>query len=50
VPYTTYNSFGIKDTAANTFVTQYSGQLGVIITYDKDQAKWYLLRNIFKIQ
>ena len=49
VPYTTYNSFGIKDTAANTFVTQYSGQLGVIITYDKDQAKWYHLRNILKI-
>lgn len=49
VPYTTYNAFGIKDTAADTSSLKLSGQLGVVITYDKDQAKWYLLRNILKI-
>lgn len=49
VPYTTANAFGLQDTVGSTSANAFSGQLGVIIAYDKDQAKWYLLRNIFKI-
>lgn len=48
-PYTLSNAIGIKDTEQSTTALKLSGQLGIVIAYDKDQAKWYKLKDISKI-
>ena len=48
-PTTTYNAFGFIDDAQNLTLADRFLMLGIIIAFDWDQKRWYLLRNIYKV-